>query len=372
MKKWFVIMLIIALLAFGSVIGFNLFIKQKIDNAIAHMPEAVYPVTAMTIKPSKWEPSINAIGFIEPNQGVTIANETPGIIQHIDFNNGSNINKGDLLVALDARVEKANLKAKEVQLPAIKSDYLRLNRLYKQGSVSSQDLENANAKYQAMMADIESLKATIDQKEIKAPFDGIVGIRAVNLGQYLQTGTNIVRLEDISSMKLRFTIPQTDLPKIKLGQTVNIKVDAYPNDSFNGHISAIEPAVFYQSGLVQVQATIPNNHALLRSGMFAKVAIIMPQLSQQLVVPQTAINLALYGDSIYIIQQQQKDGKTENRVKQMTIKVLDRKGNNALIEGNINAGDLIVTSGLVRLSNESKVKIVKDDALQLPATMPQL
>lgn len=365
-------MLIIALLAFGSVIGFNLFIKQKIDNAIANMPEAQYPITAMTLKPSKWEPAINAIGFIEPNKGVTIANEAPGLIKSIDFNNGVYVKKRALLVALDARVERANLKAKEVQLPSIKSDYERLNRLYQKGSVSSQEVDNANAKYQTLLADIDSLKATIDQKEIRAPFSGLVGIRAVNLGQYLQVGSNIVRLEDISSMKLRFTVPQNDLSKIKLGQVVKVNVDAYPQDTFEGHISAIEPAVFYQSGLVQVQATIPNNHELLRSGMFAKVAIVMPELKNQLVIPQTAINMALYGDSIYIVNTEQKDGKTEQRVKQLTIKVLDRDGNNALIQGDIKAGDTIVTSGLVRLSNESLVKIVTDDALKLPAKMPTL
>ena len=372
MKKWFLIMLIIALLAFGSVIGFNLFIKNKIDNAIAHMPEAVYPITAMTLKPGKWEPAINAIGFIEPNKGVTVANEASGIIKSIDFENGVNVKCGDLLVSLDARVEKANLKAKEVQLPAIESDYKRLNRLFQKGSVSSQKVDNANSKYQTLLADIESLKATIDQKEIRAPFSGIVGIRAVSLGQYLQVGSNIVRLEDISSMKLRFTIPQDQLSKIKIGQKVRVNVDAYPNDLFEGRISAIEPAVFYQSGLVQVQATIPNNHDLLRSGMFAKVSVVMPELTKQLVIPQTAINMALYGDSIYIVRNEQKDGKTEKHVKQMTIKVLDRDGNNALIQGDIKAGDTIVTSGLVRLSNGSLVKIVKDNALKLPAKMPTL
>lgn len=372
MKKWFVIMLIIALLAFGTVIGFNWFVQQKTKEAIANMPEAVYPVTAMTLDATNWQPTIDAIGFIEPNQGITIANEVSGIVTSIDFENGTQVQQGDMLIQLDSEVQKANLKAKQVQLPALKADYERLLRLYKQKSVSQQDLDNAESRYMAMQADIGSLEATIDQREIEAPFSGSLGIRSVNLGQYLQVGTKIVRLEDTSSMKLRFTIPQTQLSRIAVGQPVHIYVDAYPDEVFEGQISAIEPAVFYQSGLIQVQARIPNAHGKLRSGMFSKAAIVLPELTNQLVIPQTAINFALYGNSVYIIEKTEKDGKTEERVKQVNINVIERNGDNALVTGDIKAGDQVVTSGLVRLSNNSLVKVTENDALKLPATMPAL
>ncbi|MGI2260664.1 efflux RND transporter periplasmic adaptor subunit [Shewanella sp. GXUN23E] len=372
MKKWFVIMLIIALLAFGTVIGFNWFVQQKTKEAIANMPEAVYPVTAVKLEPTNWQPTIDAIGFIEPNQGVTIANEVSGIVTSIDFENGAQVQQGDMLIQLDSEVQKANLKAQQVQLPAMKADYERLLRLYKQKSVSQQDLDNAQAKYMAMQADIASLEATINQRQIEAPFSGSLGIRSVNLGQYLQVGTNIVRLEDTSSMKLRFTVPQTQLSRIAVGQPVHIYVDAYPQDVFTGQIAAIEPAVFYQSGLIQVQARIPNADGKLRSGMFAKAAIILPELTNQLVVPQTAINFALYGNTIYIIDTQEKDGKVEKRVKQVNVNVVERNGNNALITGDLKAGDEIVTSGLVRLSNHSLVKVTENDAMKLPAQMPAL
>ncbi|WP_025823659.1 efflux RND transporter periplasmic adaptor subunit [Shewanella marina] len=372
MKKWILIMLIIAALAFGSVIGFNFFIKAKIDNAIANMPEPVYPVTALTLQPSEWQPTVDAIGFVEPNQGITVSNEVSGIINKIGFQNGSHVNKGQLLIGLDSKVERANLQAKLVQLPAVKGDYQRLLKLYKQKSVSQQDLDNAEAKYLALNADIESLKATINRREIRAPFAGLVGIRNVNLGDYIQMGTNLVQLEDLTSMKIRFTVPQTQLSKIAVGQQVQVMVDAYPAKPFIGQISAIEPAVFQQSGLIQVQAKIPNDDLHLRSGMFAKVAIILPKLEQQFVLPQTAINFTLYGNSIYLIQDHSKDGKTTERVKQIDIHVLERNGNNALVSGDIKAGEKIVTSGQISLSNNSKVHIVENDALAVPATMPQL
>lgn len=372
MKKWTLIMLIIALLAFGSVIGFNLMVKGKIADAIANMPEPTSAVTAMTVTPEKWQPTIDAIGFVEPNQGLTIANELSGVVSAINFENGSEVKPGQSLVVLDSAVEKANLKSKMVQLPASEADYKRLQRLYKQKSVSKQDLDNSEAKYLALKADIESLSATIERRQIDAPFGGLIGIRSINLGEYLQAGTDIVRLEDISTMKIRFTVPQTQLPKISKGQTIHVYVDAYPELPFEGKISAIEPAVFYQSGLIQIQAEIPNIDTKLRSGMFARVAVLLPEMTNQFVLPQTAINFTLYGNSIYLINEVTEEGEQVKRVNQINVEVIERNGNYALVKGELKADDLVVTSGQVRLSNGSKVKVAKDDALTLPATMPKL
>jgi len=372
MKKWTLSMLAIAVLAFGSVIGFNLMVKNKIAEAIANMPEAEFPVTAMTLDMQKWQPTIDAIGFVEPHQGVTISNELAGRVTSINFENGSRVEKGQLLAELDAKVERANLKSKMVQLPAAEADFKRLSKLYAQKSVSKQDLDNSESKYLALQADIESLKATIERREISAPFSGLVGIRNINLGEYLQPGTDIVRLEDISTMKIRFTIPQTQLPRIAVGQKIHVFVDSYPEQPFEGEIAAIEPAVFYQSGLIQVQARISNDNAKLRSGMFARVSILLPELNDQFVLPQTAINFTLYGNSIYLIKEVEENGKKLARVEQINLTVLERNGNNALVSGALKAGDRIVTSGQIRLSNNSKVTVVEDQALTHSDTMPKL
>lgn len=372
MKKWILVMLTIALVTLGSVIGFNLFVKGKIADAIANMPEAEFPVTALAVSPTQWQPTIDAIGFVEPHQGITIANEAAGVVTNIAFENGSNISKDQLLVALDTRVEKANLQAKLVQLPAAEADFKRLTRLYAQKSVSKQDLDNAEAKYLALKADVESLEATIGRREIRAPFSGLVGIRNINLGEYLQVGSDIVRLEDISTMKIRFTIPQTQLPRVAVGQKIHVYVDAYPEEAFEGEIAAIEPAVFYQSGLIQIQARIPNDHARLRSGMFARVSVLLDKLEQQIVLPQTAINFTLYGNSVYLVEKHDENGQAVLRVRQINVNVLERSGNNALVTGPLKQGDLVVTSGQIRLSNNSKVTVVEDKAMTDAATMPKL
>lgn len=361
-------MLLLALLLFGSVIGFNMFKQKKIAEFMANMPEPEFPVTALEVQAGDWVPSIQAIGFIEPNQGVTLTAESSGVIKTLQFESGDTVKKGQKLVLLDTEVEQANLTSAKVRLPAAEARFKRYEDLYKKGSVSKESYDSAEAEYLSLKADIRALEASIKRREISAPFDGVVGIRNVYLGQYLQPGTDIVRLEDTSVMRLRFTIPQTEISRIHIGQDMTISIDAYPEQTFNGSISAIEPAVDNQSGLIQVQADIPNNGGMLRSGMFARADIILPTLTEQVALPQTAIAFNLYGDNVYLIAE--VDGV--KRVQQQVVKVGERRDDIAHILQGVNAGDMVVTSGQVRLSNGAKVKVVESDALTPPAETPML
>jgi membrane fusion protein (multidrug efflux system) len=377
MKKWMAIMLLIALALFGSVIGFNLFKQKMIAQYMANRPEPEFPVTAMVTKAQHWVPTIEAIGFIEPNQGVTLSTELAGTIDAISFESGKPVKAEQLLLSLDSTVERANLRASQAKLPAAKAKFERFLNLYKTSSISKEQLDEAEAAYRSLEADIESLKATIARREVRAPFSGVVGLRNVFLGQYLQPGTDIVRLEDTSVMRLRFTVPQTDISKITLGQTIKINVDAYPQTQFDGHITAIEPAVNYQSGLIQVQADIPNNEGQLRSGMFARASIILPTVKDQMVIPQTAISFTLYGQNVYVLKEGEETDKEGNKVKvlrakQVVVKAGERRGNDVHVLSGIQAGDQIVLSGQVRLSNDTKVHVVENDALAVPAQTPML
>ncbi|PMN72774.1 efflux RND transporter periplasmic adaptor subunit [Enterovibrio norvegicus] len=368
MKKSFVVMLVLALVLFGTVIGFNMFKQQKIAEYMANMPEPEFPVTVTEMSSIEWIPTIEAIGFIEPNQGVTLTTQVNGVIDHINFVSGQSVKQGDVLLALDSKVEAANLKSTQARLPAAKAKYKRYQGLFRKGSISKEALDEAEANYRSLQADVESLNASIERRTIDAPFDGVVGLRNVFLGEYLQPGTEIVRLEDTSIMRLRFTVPQTDIAKIKLDQKINIAVDAYPETPFTGKISAIEPAVNFQSGLIQVQADIPNNHGQLRSGMFARANIILPTVEDQIVVDQTAINFTLYGENVYVLREED----SETRAYQQVVKVGERKGHIAHVLNGLKAGDKVVTSGQVRLSNGAKVRVVENDALTPPEQLPQL
>ena len=368
MKKWMAIMLLIALALFGSVIGFNMFKQKKIAEFMANRPEPEFPVTAMVTKAQDWVPTIEAFGFIEPNQGVTLSSELAGTIDKISFESGAQVKADQLLLSLDSSVEKANLNSSQARLPAARAKFQRYQNLYQKNSISRDQLDDAEASYRSLEADIESLKGTINRREVRAPFGGVVGLRNVFLGQYLEPGTEIVRLEDTSVMRLRFTVPQTDISKISLGQTININVDAYPQTQFDGQITAIEPAVNYQSGLIQVQANIPNNDGQLRSGMIARASIILPTVKDQIVIPQSAISFTLYGENVYVIHE--ADGV--KRAKQVVVKAGERRGNDVHVLSGIKAGDQIVLSGQVRLSNDTKVHVVENDALAVPAQTPML
>ncbi|KXF82655.1 efflux RND transporter periplasmic adaptor subunit [Enterovibrio coralii] len=367
MKKWVIMLAIVA--AMAAPVLYKLNENMQKYEQFKNMPEPEFPVTVATLETAQWVPTIEAIGFVEPNQGVTLTTEVSGIIDRINFESGQTVRTGDVLLTLDSKVEVANLKSTQARLPAAEAKFKRYQGLFRQGSISKEALDEAEANFRSLQADVESLKASIDRRTIDAPFDGIVGLRNVYLGEYLQPGNEIVRLEDTSVMRLRFTIPQTDIAKITLGQQVDISVDAYPNTPFTGKISAIEPAVNFQSGLIQVQASIPNNHGQLRSGMFARANIILPTVEDQIVVDQTAINFALYGDNVFVLYE---DEEGETRAKQQVVKVAERKGHIAHIVEGLKAGDRVVTSGQVRLSNKSKVRMVESDALNPPAELPQL
>jgi membrane fusion protein (multidrug efflux system) len=373
MKKWIASAIILALLVFGSVIGFNMFKAMKTKEYLANRPIPEFPVTSTTVTLEDWTPHLRAIGFIEPIQGVNIANEVTGKVIKIEFESGQKLKAGDPLVYLDSEVELANLKAAQGRLTAVQSNYTRIHSLFSKGSVSQGDVDDAEAELLALQGQIESYQATISRRIIRAPFDGIAGLRNVFIGDYLSAGTNIVRLEDISKMRLRFTVPQNDLNKINIGQAMNIFVDAEPDIAFTGTISAIEPAVNYQSGLIQVQADIPNTAQQLRSGMFAKANIILPTVPKQIVIPNTAINYTLYGKTVYVItEQQDKSGKSFLQADQRIVELGKNKDGSIRILDGIEEGDLVVTSGQVRLSNEAHVTLIESDILNIPAEIPAL
>ncbi|WP_417616791.1 efflux RND transporter periplasmic adaptor subunit [Oceanisphaera sp.] len=379
MKKWTLSMLLLVIIIFGSVIGFNLFKQKMMGQYFANMPVPSFPVTTTEIVPQDWTPRIAAIGFIEPIQGINISNEAAGIVRAIHFESGQQVTTDDILLELDADVEKANLRSAQGRLPAVQANLKRMRQLFARGSVSQGQLDDAQASYQELIGQVDSLKATIARRTIRAPFDGVMGIRNAFLGQYLNAGTDIARLEDISQFRIRFTIPQTRIADIAVGQSLNIFVDAYPDTPFDGEITAIEPQINPGSGVVQVQASIPNQDGKLRSGMFAKLDVQLPTRTEQILVPQHAINFTLYGQTVYVVEAQQPEQGSEKAegeavlvAKQRVIEVAEREEDYARVVKGLKAGETIVTSGQVRLSNGSHVKPVASDALDTPESAPQL
>ncbi|MDG2949680.1 multidrug efflux RND transporter periplasmic adaptor subunit AcrA [Exercitatus varius] len=367
--------LAVAVLVFALVIGLNKFKEIMIGRAIANMPEKANPVTAMTVAPREWTPVINTTGLVRPNQGAMLSAQSAGTIKKIFVTSGQTVKKGDVLVELDSDVEIATLKASEAQLPVARLTYQRYANLIKSQSVSQTELDNAKASYDQLVANINSLKATIERRKILAPFDGVTGIVQVNEGQYISVGTEIVRVEDVSSMKVDFSVSQNDLENLQIGQKVTATSDARQGETFAAKVTAIEPAINKSTGLIDVQATFEaEDGKKLLSGMFTRLRLALPTEREQIVVPQVAITYNMYGEMAYVLQslsdedkEKLKDNEDLNkmyRAQQITVFTKDRQGIYAQLKGNeVKAGDIIVTGGQQRLSNGSLVTVADKEGV---------
>lgn len=367
--------LAVAVLVFALVIGLNKFKEIMIGRAIANMPEKANPVTAMTVAPREWTPVINTTGLVRPNQGAMLSAQSAGTIKKIFITSGQAVKKGDVLVELDSDVEIATLKASEAQLPAARLTYQRYANLIKSQSVSQTELDSAKATYDQLVANINSLKATIERRKILAPFDGVTGIVQVNEGQYISVGTEIVRVEDVSSMKVDFSVSQNDLENLQIGQKVTATSDARQGETFAAKVTAIEPAINKSTGLIDVQATFEaEDGKKLLSGMFTRLRLALPTEREQIVVPQVAITYNMYGEMAYVLQplsdedkEKLKDNEDLNkmyRAQQITVFTKDRQGIYAQLKGNeVKAGDIIVTGGQQRLGNGSLVTVADKEGV---------
>lgn len=378
-KFLIVVTLLVVLVAFAGVAGMQRFIAGKKAEVAANMPETVSEITAMQVQPREWMPYLSAVGYVRPNQGAMLSSESSGTVKSVNVKSGQRVNKGDLLVELDDTVEVATLKASQAQLPNAKLTLDRYRNLVASNSASKAELDSAQATYNQLIANIESLKASIARRKIYAPFSGFAGIVNVNVGQYITTGTEIVRVEDQSSMKVRFTLPQTDVENIFVGQKVTAEVDALVGQTFPAEIIAIDPAVDRNTGLINVEAVIAEGGNKLLSGMFVRLNVALPTEKAQIVVPQIAVTYTMYGETVYVLEQLSDEDKAlvskmaeQNpkldankmyRAKQVEVRTKDRNGIYAQLAKGVKAGDIIVTGGFQRLNNHSLIIVSDQEAV---------
>ncbi|OBW92496.1 efflux RND transporter periplasmic adaptor subunit [Gallibacterium salpingitidis] len=373
------IILLVAILIFALVIAAH-FIKQtKTNEFLANMPPNITPITAIKIEPQDWIPVINSTALIRPNQGAMLSAQSTGMIQSVNIKSGQHVKKGQVLVELDNSVEKANLIASEAKLPAAKLTYQRYLSLAKTNSVSKTELDNAKATYENLVATINALKATIERRQIIAPFDGEAGIVKVNVGEYVTAGTEIVRVEDRSKMKVNFGISQDELSQLHLQQQVKAVSDVYPDETFSAVITAIEPAINKSTGLVEVEATFEGQTKLI-SGMFVHLKVERQTETNQVVVPQVAISYNMYGETAYILVPLTEEDKAKlgdqpldnvYKAQQITVQTKDRRSVHAQLAANpaLKAGTYIITGGLQNVSGGSYVRVV--DKPVIGATEPE-
>ena len=318
-------------------------------------PEAV---TTIVAKQEQWTSSLTAIGTMAAVQGVTVSADLPGTVDRIAFESGKFVNKGDLLVQLDTRQERAQLTTIDSQREFANLNFDRMKGLLDQRVISRAEFDRAVTDQKQSEAQIGEVNATISRKTIRAPFSGILGIRQANLGQYLAPGDPIVLLQSLDPIYANFGVPQQDAGQVRLGRTVRITAEELSGAAFEGRITAVDPRVDEATRNVQVQATLPNRGGRLRPGMFVEAEVVLGGTSSVITLPASAISYAPYGDSVFIVSDMKgQNGQSYRGVRQQFVKVGGSRGDQISILEGVNAGDEVVTSGVFKLRNGAAVQI---------------
>lgn len=340
-------------------------------------PEAVDVWTATE---RAWESTIDAVGTLTSKKGVSIGAEVPGMVSRITFESGQLVQEGDVLVELDASVERAQLESARARERLAKSEAGRTRTLVKSGFASREELDQAEAALRTARADVAALAAQIERKIVRAPFAGRLGIRQIDLGQYLEAGTPITALETTDTLYADFTVPQQRLPDVAVGMPV--RVEAGEGLTLEGAIATVEPSVDESTRALQLRALLPNAPEvapLLRTGMFVDVQVLLPERRTFVTVPATAIVHAPHGDSVFVVEEkppgatgirQTAQGQPVHVARQQFVRTGPRKGDFIAISEGLQAGQVVVSAGAFKLSNGSPIFVSDIGLLPEPSLNP--
>ena len=353
MKLKFLFSVLVLLLVLGGLAGLKtLQIKKLIATGESFVPPPE-SVSSVLVREEKWQGTITAIGTIAAVQGVMVTPDIPGSVREIAFESGALVAAGGLLVRLDTSSEEAQLRATESQVEWSRISVERARKLRADNTVSQSELDSAEAALKQAQGNADVIRATIAKKTLRAPFAGQLGIRLINLGQYLEAGKPIVSLQALEPVYAEFSLPQQELARLKTGMRVRLTTDAYTNRQFEGTLTAINPDLDQSTRSVRLQATFANAEQLLRPGMFARVEVLLPEEQTVLVIPATSVLSAPYGDSVYVIEQKPAttNGSAGLVVRQQLIRTGRTRGDFLSVETGLKAGERIVSAGLFKLRN---------------------
>ncbi|HMK56820.1 MAG TPA: efflux RND transporter periplasmic adaptor subunit [Dissulfurispiraceae bacterium] len=339
------IAILIAALAAAKALQIRAMIQQ--GKNFVPPPETV---TTATVKSESWETALTAVGTLTAVQGVTVAAELPGRVVHIAFDPGTKIEKGDLLIRQDTSSEEAQLPGAAAQVNLTKLILDRDEQMLADHIISQSDYDTAAANHKQAVAQANMIRATIAKKTIRAPFNGRIGTRQVNLGQILREGDPIVTLQSLDPIYVNFALPQQEIGRLSGGLPVKVTCDALPGIAISGRITTINPLVDSDTRNVQVQATAANSGEKLRPGMFVNAAVALPVKQKVLVIPATAILHAPYGDSVFVVEDDNK-GKGGKVLRQQFVRLGERRGDFIAITDGLKEGEQVVSTGVFKLRN---------------------
>ena len=331
---------------------------------MASTPNVMPPTTvsSVTVKEEDWAPMLSAVGSISPMQGAVVSAELGGVVSQIAFENGGVAKKGDLLVQLDASAEEAQLHTAEADLNLARADLERSRELVGRKVISKAEIDAAESKFKQKEGSVAQMRSMIAKKTVRAPFDGQLGIRQVNVGQMINPGQQVVPLTSLDPVFADFALPQQYLGQLTPGLEVQVTTDALPGRVFNGKLTAINSMVDSSTRNITLQATLKSPDHALRPGMFAKAEVTLPEKHKTLVVPGSAISYAPFGDSVFVIDKKkdEKTGKESQVIRQQFVRVGEARGDFVAITQGLKAADMVVSTGVFKLRNGMTVTINND------------
>ena len=358
MMKRMLLMLAVMTMIIGG-LGFVKF--QQIQAAIAQgasfqmPPEAVTTIVAQQIE---WPETLSAIGSVAAVQGVVVSADLSGTVDRVAFDSGKAVRQGEVLVELDTRQERAQLAAAEAQRDLARTNFDRMQGLLKDNVISRAEYDSATADDKQSEARAGEIRAAIQRKRITAPFSGILGIRQVNVGQYLSSGDPIVQLQSLNPIYVNFDVPQQSISQMRPGREVRITTGQLAGVEFVGQITAIDSVVNSGTRNIQVQATLANPEGQLRPGMFVQAEVSLGAGRSLIAIPATSISYAPYGDSVYVVSEMKgPNGETYRGVRQQFVKLEGARGDQVGVTSGVKSGDEVVTSGVFKLRNGAAVLV---------------
>jgi membrane fusion protein, multidrug efflux system len=326
-------------------------------------------VNAAPVERQKWERTLQAVATVVSSKGVTVSNDAPGVVTKLNFDSGATVKVGQPLVELDASVERAQLESLRARVVLGNQSLQRTRKLMGSGVTTQSELDTQESNYRGLLADMKAIQAQIERKTVRAPFAGKLGIRAVNLGQYLAPGTMLTVLESTDAVFVEFNLPQQNLPDIQLGRPVRVRSDADGKVIAEGAISAFDSSVDAVTRSLKIRASMPNSESVLRTGMFVNVEVVLPEHADVVAVPVTAVIRAPYGDSVFVVEPKQAPAEGAGPegaqpgalvARQQFVRLGHTRGDFVAIERGVEPGQKVVTAGAFKLRNQAPVAIKND------------
>jgi multidrug efflux system membrane fusion protein len=372
MVRWFIIVGLLLAALVGGLVGFNAFRTKMITQFFANNKPPPATVTVAEAKSEVIPNLLTAVGDLAAVHQVNVTSDVSGRITDIIFTAGSSVKAGSPLVQLFDGPDQGDLASFKAQATVAQLSLDRAKQLAARQFGPQSTVDQAQAAFDQASAGIAKTQAIISQKLVRAPFDGELGVRHVEVGQFLTAGTQIVSLTDLSVLYANFTVTEKDSGNLKVGQTVRIAVDAYSGRTFDGKITAIEPQIATDTRNIRVQATIANPDHILKPGMFATTTVVLPDKPAVVTVPETAVDYTLYGDSVFLItEKKEDDGKTSLSAVRTFVRTGNRINGRAEVLSGLKPGDRVVAVGQLKLQSGAAVAISTDPAPPIPASPPR-